>query len=272
MSLTQFVTVGASIVAMLMLDVPVVWMPFGSLLIANIASSMLGVIGSGGLGSWDVPDALHWRRLVERGRWLLGQAIVLPGATFFAAAVITAIAGAVAIGYAEAARLVGQPVLVLSTGLTAVLGPRVMAAAIGRDDARGRRLIHKHAMLVLGAGAAYLLIAGWDMPWNPMSRLVPAAYAVAGLAAVSIIAAVASGLVFLRVEELMGAHREVDLVKVSVASSVVAVLVAFSAPWTEAFAFPLSLLAMSATRYLGYFYYRQRFLHAPPVSVPPTGD
>jgi O-antigen/teichoic acid export membrane protein len=271
MSLTQFVTVGASILVMLVLDVPVVWMPFGSLLVANVASSMLGVIVSGGIGRWDIPDGLQWRMLVERGRWLLGQAIVLPGATFVAAAVITAIAGAVAIGYGEAARLVGQPVLVLSTGLSAVLGPRVMAAAIGRDDARGRRLNHQHAMLVVCTGAAYLLFAGWDVAWNPMSRLVPSAYAVAGLAAVSIVAAVASALVFLRVEELMGAHREVDLVKVSIGASLVAVLVAFSAPWTEAFAFPLSLLAMSATRYLGYRYYRHRFYHDSSVTQPSSG-
>ena len=258
MSVTQFTVVGASILAMLAFDVPVVWMPFGALLIANIASTTLGLVRAGGLGVWSVPDALHWRSLVQRGRWLLGQAIVLPGATFVAAALITAFAGAVAVGYGEAARLVGQPVLVLSTGLTAVLGPRVMSAAIDRDDGRGMRLIARHALLVLLSGSVYLLIAGWDVPWNPMAVLIPAAYAVAGLTAVSIVAAVVNALVHLRVEELMGAHREVDLVKVSVAASIVGVAVAFTSPWTEAFAFPLSLLAMSAARYVGYWYYRRK--------------
>ena len=271
MSVVQFGMVVISIGVMLLLDVPIVWMPFGSLLIANIVSSVLGIVRSGGLGHWHVPEALHWQVLVRRGRWLLGQAIVLPGATFVAAAIITAIAGAVAVGYGEAARLVGQPVLVLSTGLTAVLGPRVMSAAISSDNARGLKLIHRHAFLVLAAGAGYLLIAGWDVAWNPMSRIVPSAYVIAGLAAVSIIAAVANALVHLRVEELMGADREVDLVKVSVVASIVAVLVAFTAPWTEAFAFPLSLLAMSIARDLGYRYYRRRVYRRPPATPSRAG-
>ena len=267
MSVVQFIVVGAVILIMVALDVPVVWMPFGSLLVANIASSSLGLIRAGGLGEWITPPEIHWRTLVARGRWLLGQAIALPGATFVAAAIITAFAGAVAVGYGEASRLVAQPVLVLSTGLTAVLGPRVMAAAIERSDARGLRLIFRHAALVVVAGAGYLVIAGWDVPWNPMDSIIPAAYAVTGLVAVSIVAATASALTHLRVEELMGAHREVDLVKVSLFAGACAVAAAFSTPWTEAFAVPLSLLVMSIARYAGYRFYRRR-LYSSESSAP----
>ncbi|MGI9666748.1 MAG: hypothetical protein ACR2N2_06545 [Acidimicrobiia bacterium] len=266
-SIVQFVCVVAVIGLMLAADVPVVWMPFGSLLIANIISLSFGIIREGGLGRWTTPVELYARSLVRSGRWLLGQAIVLPGATFVAAALITAFAGAVAMGHAEAARIVAQPVLVLSTGLTAVLGPRAMATAIARDDRGGMQLIKRHAGLILIAGVGYLAFAGWETPWNPLPLLVPAAYVVAGLVAVSIVANVASGLVFLRVEELMAARREVDLVVVSVGASFFSILVAFTAPWTAAFAFPLSILAMSIARYVGYWFYRRKVFSQGAASV-----
>lgn len=268
MSIIQFAVVSATIAVMVVVDVPIVWMPFGSLFAANIVSTTIGFMAAGGFGRRSIPDTLRWRSLVRRGRWLLGQAIVLPGAIFVSAAIITALAGAVAMGFGEAARIVGQPVIVLSTGFTAVLGPKVMRSAIERDDRRGLRLIGAHAALVVLAGLVWLLVAGWDTPWNPVTAIVPSAYEVAGLTAVSIVAAATSGLVFLRVEELMGAHRETDLVKVSLVASVFAVAVALTAPWTGAFAFPLGLLAMSAARYGGYWFFRRRLYRA--VAAPPA--
>lgn len=262
-SVVQFIVVVSVIVVMLIVDAPVEWMPFGSLLIANIVSLSAGFVREGGLGRWTAPEELQPRALVASGRWLLGQAIVLRGATFIATVLIATFAGAVAMGHAEAARIAAQPVLVLSTGLTAVLGPKVMATAIARNERGGMRLVHRHAALIGAAGLGYLLFAGWETPWNPMPMIVPAAYAVAGLVAAMIIANVASGLTFLRIEELMGARRESDLVTVSIVAGVVSIGVAATAGWTAAFAFPLSVLAMSIARWGGYWYYRRRVF--PPV-------
>lgn len=263
MSMVQLAVVSISVVTMLSLDVPVYWVPFGSLFIANIVSSTLGFVRAGGLGEWDAPVELAPRSLVTSGRWLLGQAIVPTGATFLATAIITSLAGAAAMGYAEAARIVAQPVLVVATGLTAVLGPRVMAAGVGRDQARGSMILRRFSILTIIPGLLYLAIAGWDVPWNPMAIIVPSAYAIVGLVAASIVANIASGLVFLRVEELMGARREVDLVKVSFAASVFMVAVALTAGVTESFALPLGVLFLSLVRYLGYWHYRRKVYDLP---------
>lgn len=257
LSIVQFVVVAIAVLTMLSLDVPVYWIPFGSLFIANIVSSSLGFVRAGGFGVPDTPPELAPRQLVVSGRWLLGQAIIPTGATFLATAIITTLAGAAAMGYAEAARIVAQPVLVMATGLTAVLGPRVMASGVHRDNEGGSLILKKFAILTVIPGLAYLAIAGWDVPWNPMAFVVPSAYTVVGLVAVAIIANIASGLVFLRVEELMGARREVDLVKVSLIASVFMVLVALTAGVTQSFALPLGVLFLSIVRFAGYKHYRR---------------
>ncbi len=258
MSIVQFVTVGAVILIMIAADIPIVWMPFGSLFIANIVSSAVGLVRAGGLGQWEAPDDLAPKELVRSGRWLLGQALIPTGATFLGATLITTLAGAEAMGYAESARVVAQPVLVMATGLTAVLGPRVMAAAIARDNDGGKRLLKRFEMFTVVPGLLYVGVAGWLVPWNPMAVLVPSAYVVAGLAAATILANVMSGSVFLRVEELMGARREVDLVKVSSAAAAVMVGISFTAGVTGAFARPLGLLGLSGVRYTGYAHYRRQ--------------
>ncbi len=258
MSIVQFVIVGISVLTMLAFDTPAYWIPFGSLFIANIVSSTLGFVRAGGFGIWETPPELTPRSLVVSGRWLLGQALIPTGATFLATAIITTLAGATAMGYAEAARIVAQPVLVVATGLTAVLGPRVMAAGVKRDEQGGSAILKRFALLTVISGFLYLVIAGWNVPWNPMEFIVPSAYVVGGLVAATIVANVASGLVFLRVEELMGARREVDLVKVSFAASVFMVAVALTAGVTESFALPLGVLALSIVRYAGYWHYRRK--------------
>ncbi|MCB1246087.1 MAG: hypothetical protein KDB69_02335, partial [Acidimicrobiia bacterium] len=140
--------------------------------------------------------------------------------------------------------------------LTAVLGPKVMAAGATHDDHGGRFLLRRYAIVAFVPAMAYLGIAGFDVPWNPMTYIVPAAYAVAGLVAVMVVANLSQVLVLLRVEELMGARREVDLVKVSTFASVCTIVVAATAAVTRAFAYPLSTLAMGSTRYVGYRFYR----------------
>jgi hypothetical protein len=258
MSIVQFTTVIIVLVVMLVADVPVVWVPFGSLFVANIASSTLGLIRAGGFGHWNTPPGLRPRVLVRSGRWLLGQALIPTGAAFVASVVITTLAGAEAMGYAEAARVVAQPVLVFSTGLTAVLGPKVMASAMAKEDAGARTMLHRFFQLTLGAGVVYLLFAGWATPWNPMQVIVPSAYIVSGLVAVTIVANIALASLFLRIEELMGARREVDLVKVALVASPLIIAVAFTAGVTGAFARPLGVLALSGASFLPFLHYREK--------------
>jgi hypothetical protein len=258
MSIVQFATVVIVLGSMLLVGVPVVWVPFGSLFIANIASSTLGLIRAGGFGRWHTPEGLRPGVLVKSGSWLLGQALIPTGAAFLASVVITAFAGATAMGYAESARVVAQPVLVFATGLTAVLGPKVMASAMSRNEAGASAMLRRFFQLTAGAGILYLVIAGWATPWNPMQLVVPSAYVVTGLVAATILANIAFAALFLRIVELMGARREVDLVRVALMASPLLVAVAFTAGSTGAFARPLGTLAYSGASFLPLRHYRDK--------------
>ncbi|MDJ0954380.1 MAG: hypothetical protein QNJ81_11945, partial [Acidimicrobiia bacterium] len=129
----QFVGVVVSLGVMLAVDAPVAVMPFGSLAIANALSLTTGLILGDVRHQKPLDTPLRFGTLAREGRWLLTQSIVPNVAHFAVAAIIAALAGAEALGYAEAARVVAQPVLVLATGLTAVLAPRAMEAGMNRD-------------------------------------------------------------------------------------------------------------------------------------------
>lgn len=263
MSIVLFLTVVVSLAVMVAVGIPVAWIPFGSLIVANIVSSSFGFIRAGGLGRWAIPPELRAKALFRSGRWILAQALIPTGAAFAAAAVITMLAGAVAMGYAESARVVAQPVLVFATGLTSVLGPRMMAAAMKKDEDRSASMMRRFTQLTVIAGAIYLLIAGWVTWWNPMELLVPSAYVVSGLVAVTIIANVAYASLFLYPEEMMGARREIDLARVSMVASPLYVVVAFTAGVTGAFARPLGIIALSAARLFPYRYYHKKIYRVP---------
>ena len=258
MSVIQFGSVAVVLLTMLVIGVPVVWMPYGSLIFANLVSSTFGLVRAGGVGRWRTPDGLQPRALVNSGRWLLAQALIPTGAAFLAATVITTLAGAAAMGYAESARVVAQPVLVFATGLTAVLGPRVMGSAMLRENEASRSMLRRFAQLTFIAGGIYLVFAGWAMPWNLMQYFVPSAYVVTGLVAVTIVANVIFGSLFLLPEELMGARREADLVKVSFIESPLLIAVAFTAGVTGAFARPLGMLVQAVGRLIPFIHYRAK--------------
>ena len=133
MSTTQFLVSGAAIAVLLVLDAPAAWVPFGALALANLVSLSIGLL----LVHHDRHHArasshVTFRDLVAQGRWLLLQASIPAAAAFVTANIITYLAGPEAMGYAEAARIVAQPILVLAAGLIYPLRPRAMEAALSQ--------------------------------------------------------------------------------------------------------------------------------------------
>jgi O-antigen/teichoic acid export membrane protein len=153
-----------------------------------------------------------------------------------------------AVGYAEAARIAAHPILVLAFGLSAVLGPRSMEASAAADKGRADRVQRILGLSLLISTVLYGVIAGPAGWWNPMTVLVPNAYEIPGLVAVSLLANLAIGWFYARDAEFMGAHRERDLLRIEAAASPVAVLVALTASVTGPFARPLGQLGMGLTR------------------------
>jgi O-antigen/teichoic acid export membrane protein len=248
-SIVQFAAVVIAAGSALIIDVPVAWVPFGALAVANAVSlSFAWVVGRYSVDD-HAPHSLSFVELARKGVWLVVQAGA-PAITGFAvAATIAALASPEDLGYAESARVVAQPILVLAAGLTAVLAPRSMRAAMDRDRATAARTRKIYLLIMVASGLGYAVIAGWDWVLNPMTILVPSAYVVSGLVAVTVLANIALSSVFLQMNELLGAHRERRLAAIAWTTSPIALLFGFTAGVTGAFARPLGSLVGATARY-----------------------
>ena len=244
--------------------VPAYWVPFGALALANVCSLFVGLLlGLRSTGDMDVPPP-NLRILMRSGRWLLAAGSLGPATGFVAAALVARLAGAEALGHAEAARVVAQPVWVLAVGLSAVLAPRSIAAAQGLRRDAARRASSLFTISALAFGLLALVWFGFPWKGNPFYHLIPVAYAVSGLAFVSIVAELPLALSFPFRSEALGAHKEQALFKVEAGGAFLRVTAAASAAITGAFAIPLAKLTMALVRLFGFLYvargiYRRKF-------------
>ncbi|MGA9595392.1 MAG: hypothetical protein WBV06_04505 [Acidimicrobiia bacterium] len=237
-SAVQFAGVVAALGVMLLVDAPVAIMPFGSLAIANALSLIVGFILGDVRHQKPLDEPLRFRAMAHQGRWLLTQALAPNIAHFAVAALVAALAGADVLGYAEAARVVAQPVLVLATGLTAVLAPRAMESAMQHDLAAARHNRNVYMLVMAAGGVLYLAAAATPWVLNPMKYLVPAAYVVTGLVALTIVANLISAAMFIEINELLGARKARPMAAIAILTSPILVLVALTAGMTKAFARP----------------------------------
>jgi hypothetical protein len=168
-----------------------------------------------------------------------------------AAAIITILSGPALVGYAEAARIVAQPIAVLASGLSAVLGPPAMEAAAVRDAQRARRPRLMFTVLLFAAAGAYLLFVGIPWAFNPMQVLVPAAYTIDGLAAFTIVVAGTFAWEVLPTLELNVAQREVHVALLALIATPFGLAAAATTVTTGAFALPLSNAARGTVRGIG---------------------
>ncbi|MDQ3809909.1 MAG: hypothetical protein M3336_06415, partial [Chloroflexota bacterium] len=130
--------------------IPAWWVPFGSLTIGNILSLTVAcLLVLRGSREEAAPSTLSFKALVQSGRWILIVGLLQPIATFASNAIVSHLAGTRTLGYAEAARILGQPPSVLALGLVAVLGPRSMQAAQRGDLKTARRISRMFAALML---------------------------------------------------------------------------------------------------------------------------
>jgi O-antigen/teichoic acid export membrane protein len=250
-SAVQFAGAIVAVAGLLLSGVPDAWVPFGALTLATGGSIVTGfVLAAPGR---DLPDdRIRMMDLMTTGRWLLVSGLVPTVAGFVAATLINRLAGPEQLGYAEAARLAAQPILVLGLGLNAVLGPRAMEAAHRRDRVAARRIERIFLAVLAVAAAGYLLVAGGPWPWNPLYYLIPPGYELAWLAALMIVSNAATGSVLPFQRELLGGRLEEKLAGIEIMGSIATITVALSSAVTGAFARPFSLLAQNAARAAGY--------------------
>jgi O-antigen/teichoic acid export membrane protein len=241
----------AGVFALSFAGVPATWVPFGVLVIANVASLTVGLLltmrdllepGS------DIP--ITRARLLRSGQPLLLVGL-LPSATAFGVSwLVSALAGAATLGYVEAARIVSQPVSVLQVGLGSVLGPRVTRAASSRDRATANRVKRQFERLILIAGLGWAVVVAAPAPWNLLTRFLPTAYVVPGLVAASIAAFTIMSLPQGRRYELFGAARERLVARAELEGNVVRIAIAAFVGVIGAFAVPLGIAALGVVRWI----------------------
>jgi hypothetical protein len=245
------------------------WIPFGGLAIANLCSLLAALLLAARRRrpAHAHPIALRFTELWDLGAWLFVGSIVPSIAAFGVASIVTVLAGPEAIGFAEAARVVGQPIIVLGTGLSAVLGPRIMETAIGRDLHHANRVLFGYAAIVAVAAGGYVVVAGADWALNPMSRIVPAAYTVDGLVAATIGANVLVAVFFMLGHELAAARRQRALAFVSFGVAPLRLLAASTAGVTGAFARPMAQAAGVLATLVVYHPVRSRYYARGPTGL-----
>jgi O-antigen/teichoic acid export membrane protein len=259
-ALVSLVQIGGVVVGLALLawaEAPAIWRPFGALTIGTAVSLGAGLLLSLRRQPPETLPKFEVADLMRSGRWLLAIEAITAGATFVASVIVTRLDTPEALGYAEAARIVGQPIFVLAVGLSAVLNPRAMEAGAGRDRAAARHVARPYTVLLVIVGLVYAAVT--VAPWwgNPLARLVPQAYVVAGLVPVTVASFVLFGLPIIPRSELTGARRERVLPQVGLIAGVLQCAVALTAVWIGSFARPLGVALFGAVLLLGYGYHQR---------------
>jgi O-antigen/teichoic acid export membrane protein len=246
-SVQLVVAVGALVLGHLA-EIPTAWLPFGALAAANMASLTVGALTAVGTSTSETFEGLRFPDLVRSGSWLVGSGSLAPLSGFIASAMVANLASAEALGHAEAARIVAQPVWVLAVGLSAVLGPRSIEAAQKRDHRAARHVSRIFSIALALLGFASVLWFGFAWVGNPFYQLVPVAYAVSGLVVFTILAELPRAWAFPFRSEVLGGGRERDLLAVEGGGALFKLAAGGGAPFVGAFAIPLGLLGMGFVR------------------------
>jgi hypothetical protein len=266
-------TIHASVVfvalgAMSTLQVSAAWVPLGALALGNIVSSTVAL-----LISRAAPGAAAQRmprftvgQLSADGRWLLVIEAGAAGSFFLASAMVTLLAGPVALGHAEAARVVAHPLFVLTVGLSAVLGPRSMEAGRSLDALRADRIARAFAAILVAAAGAWTAVLLLPATGDVMSRLLPAGLAVPGLVPLTVLASLAVGLAYPARAELLGAGQVRRLVLPAMLASLACVAVS-SVAALGAYARPCGWLAFGCVLARGYWHRRRALFRPRPPAV-----
>ncbi len=248
MSGSQLLAVVAALLVMRSTAVDPAWAPLGSLVIANTISL--------GFGLWISRQAWRVRHaapaVTVSGGWLAASSVSAYGGTLAASVVMTLVAGPEIVGFAEAARVAAQPVLVVTTGVAAALASRHLRAAATADRSAAIKVNQSFFVVIAVAGISYLAIAGFAWSLNPLFALIPLAYEIAFLVPVTILSNLALSATSPLRDQLIAAHMEVPMAKTDFASLVIPTVVATTAGVTGAFARPLGIIGQNVFRTLRY--------------------
>ncbi len=247
-SVLRLLTTSLAMLIGLVTNVPTALLPFGALALGDLAVVVAVTAISFRVGEYSPPYSV--RQLVPSGRWLLLGGSFAPAAGFIVSVAVAHLAGATALGVAEAARVAAQPILVLALGFMAVLRPSSMEEAI-----RGRRreatdLTNRFLKVLGGSCLVYGLVTFLPESTNPLALLLPTAFSVTGLVQLSVLAAFFNGAILLYKSELIATDRVRPLSYAEGAGASSQVVLSLSAPYLREWTVPASFLVGGLVRWL----------------------
>jgi O-antigen/teichoic acid export membrane protein len=270
-SAVQLLAVAGFLGVFALAGVPAAWRPFGALALANVVSLTSGfALARRERRAFAVPRS-RVRDAMQSGRWLLLIEATMTGAMFLSAVAITHLASPAAVGHAEAARIVAQPVFVLTVGLATVLAPRSMEAAAARDRLAARRVLLPFTLLLVAASLAYGAVTVTRWPGNPVGVLVPPAYVVPGLVPFTVLALLFHSVAVMLRGELLGGGWARVLPRVGAVAGVLQCLAAVTAVSIGALARPLGMALSGAVLLVGYGWRRRAMYASAPAETEAAG-
>jgi hypothetical protein len=223
------------------------WVPFGSLALANAMSLLLGLwLARASLRSISAP--LDSMASLFKSGWSLLVSTLLPlGAQFLAGGLVASFTTVNNLGYAEAARVVAQPIHVASMGMAQALTPLLMQAAQAGSAQRVKRPRRLFLLGLLACTLLYLPVVGVSHPLNPLQVLLPNAYHLEALVLASIAAIFVFDLSHLPRTELAASRTGHLLILPTVVGSVAHLcFVAATMQELGAYSIPLGILVNGA--------------------------
>jgi O-antigen/teichoic acid export membrane protein len=249
-SAVQLLVASGAILGLRQMGRHLAWAPFTALALANLLSFLFGLlVARRELGSCPLRTSLA--ALLHKGGWILAAGLAPSGAGFLARVIVSRLIGVAVLGYVEAARIVGQPLVVLAAGLTAIVMPLSMEAARRADVVTARRVSWLFDSSLFVLGLVYLGAVEFSWPGNLLPKLLPNAYTVPGLVAATVLANILFNTAHPYRYELFAAGAERSVANIEIVGNIIRTLIAGCAAVLGAFAIPAGIAALGAARWIG---------------------
>jgi hypothetical protein len=206
MSAIQVGVVVILLVAMQHEGVSRAWVPFSALALANLISLVVGRTLARSAGAPKLQASVP--AVLRRGGWLFGGGVIRWIAAYAAIAIVTASAGANPAGFAEAARVLAQPVTVLAIGILSVFNSELVTAAQRQQRSRLHRLALVYIAAIGLACLAWIAVVTPRWSFSPLPHLFAKAYVIGGLLPLVVLAETSGYAALGYGTALIGGRRE----------------------------------------------------------------
>lgn len=225
--------------------------PFVALVGGNVLSYTVAVAISRSRPE-DREANVDWRDVTSMGKWMTLTGVSTAAFEYLAIVILKGLAGIVAVGHVEAARVLTRPVAVAAQGALAVTGPRLMESSSRGDRAKATRWRRVFWAIALAFALVYGALALVPFAWSPLRILLPTAYSVSFLPAAMLLASLANSALFALRAELFGAREQRAVFQTVSVAGAVAATATTSAYLVGPFGSVLGLMAGSLTSAIGF--------------------